>query len=61
MKREKNIYVRPEMEVIEIVLMHILAISHELDIDSENQGDESADFGRKRDNSRGVWGDLWGD
>lgn len=49
------------MEVIEIVLMHILAISHELDIDSENQGDESADFGRKRDNSRGVWGDLWGD
>lgn len=49
------------MEVIEIVLMHILAISHELGIDSENQGDESADFGRKRDNSRGVWGDLWGD
>lgn len=61
MKREKMVYIRPEMEVIEIVLMHILAISHELGIDSENQGDESADFGRKRDNSRGVWGDLWGD
>lgn len=61
MKREKMVYIRPEMEVIEIVLMHILAISHELGIDSKNQGDESADFGRKRDNSRGVWGDLWGD
>lgn len=49
------VYIRPEIEVIEIVLMHILAISHELGMDSEHQGGESADFGRKRDNSRGEW------
>ncbi|MBO5083375.1 MAG: hypothetical protein J6C18_00660 [Bacteroidaceae bacterium] len=61
MKRKKMVYIRPEIEVIEIVLMHILAISHELSVDSEHQGGEEADFGRKRDNSRGVWGNLWGD
>lgn len=61
MKREKMVYVRPEIEVIEIELTHLLAISNELGIYSEHQGDESADFGRKRDNSRGVWGNLWGD
>lgn len=55
------VYIRPEIEVIEIVLMHILAISHELSVDSELQGDEEADFTPKRDNSRGVWGNLWGD
>lgn len=61
MKREKMVYIRPEIEVIEIVLMHMLAISHELGMDSEHQGGEEADFGRKRDNSRGEWGNLWGD
>ena len=61
MKREKMVYIRPEIEVIEIVLMHILAISHELRVDSEYQGDEEADFTKKRDNSRGEWGNLWGD
>ena len=55
------VYIRPEIEVIEIVLMHILAISHELRVDSEYQGDEEADFTKKRDNSRGEWGNLWGD
>ena len=61
MKREKMVYIRPEIEVIEIVLMHILAISHELSVDSEHQGGEEADFTPKRDNSRGEWGNLWGD
>ncbi len=55
------VYIRPEIEVIEIVLMHILAISHEINVDSEHQGDEEADFTKKRDNSRGEWGNLWGD
>lgn len=55
------VYIRPEIEVIEIELTHLLAISHELSVDSEHQGGEEADFGRKRDNSRGVWGNLWGD
>lgn len=55
------VYIRPEIEVIEIVLIHILAISHELSVDSKHQGGEEADFGRKRDNSRGEWGNLWGD
>ena len=55
------VYIRPEIEVIEIVLMHILAISHELSVDSEHQGGEEADFTKNRDNSRGEWGDLWGD
>ena len=61
MKREKMVYIRPEIEVIEIELTHLLAISHELSVDSKHQGGEEADFGRKRDNSRGVWGNLWGD
>lgn len=61
MKREKMVYIRPEMEVTAVEPTHLLATSNELGIDSEHQGDESADFGRKRENSRGVWGDLWGD
>ena len=61
MKREKNIYVRPEIEMIEIKLTHLLANSHEINVDSEHQGDEEADFTKKRDNSRGEWGNLWGD
>ena len=55
------VYLRPEMEVIAVEPAHLLATSNELGIDSVYQGDENADFGRKRDNSRGVWGDLWGD
>lgn len=61
MEREKNVYVRPEIEVIEIGLTYLLANSHELNVDSENQGDEEADFTQKRDNSRGKWGNLWSD
>lgn len=61
MKREKKIYVCPEIEVIEIESTHLLAISHELSVDSEHQGDEEADFTQKRDNSRGEWGNLWDD
>lgn len=61
MKREKMAYLRPEMEVISVEPTHLLATSNELGIDSEHQGDESVDLGRKRDNSRGEWGNLWGD
>lgn len=47
--------------MIEIELTHLLANSHEINVDSKHQGDEEADFTKKRDNSRGVWGNLWGD
>ena len=55
------VYIRPEMEVTAVEPTHLLATSNELGMDSEHQGDESVDFGQKRNNNRGEWGNLWGD
>lgn len=50
----KEIYVKPEVVVIEIAVSSMLSTS--LYIDDKSQGDFKEDFSKRR---RGTWGNLW--
>ena len=49
----KKVYIRPQINSVEIEPCRMLAMS--LNIDSESKGDYSEDFATKRR----EWGNLW--
>lgn len=54
MKKMKNVYVKPEMDVTEITVESMLASSSTTSVEpGENEEDPSAN------SHRGSWGNLW--
>ena len=55
---EKNIYIAPECEVVEMETMPLMVV-----VSNTNETDESDpdDMGANRYRPRGEWGNLWSD